>query len=48
MCDGLGMSLSDLLGLVATRVHRVETLTAPVTLPVGPAAGSREVSASAA
>ncbi|GGL26695.1 helix-turn-helix transcriptional regulator [Phycicoccus endophyticus] len=46
VCDGLGVSLSELLGLVQQRVEHVETLRAPVTLPVGPAAG--EVSASAA
>ncbi len=46
VCDGLGMSLSDLLGLVRDRVEHVETLTAPVTLPVPSTLA--EVSASAA
>lgn len=46
VCAGLGLALSDVLGLVRTRVEHVETLTAPVSLPVPP---SREtVSASAA
>ena len=48
VCDGLGMSLSELLGLVHERVEHVETMTAPVTLPVGPVLGAGEVSASAA
>ncbi|MGL5849768.1 MAG: helix-turn-helix domain-containing protein [Phycicoccus sp.] len=47
VCDGLGLSLSDVLGMVHQRVERVETITAPVALPVAtPATGS--VSASAA
>ncbi len=46
VCDGLGIGLSDLLALVRDRVERVETLTAPVTLPV--AASYADVSASAA
>ncbi|MGL5864472.1 MAG: helix-turn-helix domain-containing protein [Dermatophilaceae bacterium] len=47
VCDGLGLSLSEVLGLVRQRVERVETLTAPVALPMAaPAAGA--VSASAA
>lgn len=46
VCSGLGLTLSDVLGLVRERVEHVETLTAPVSLPVLP---SREtVSASAA
>ena len=48
VCDGLGMTLSELLGMVAQRVERVETLTAPVTLRVGAARAADEVSASAA
>lgn len=48
VCDGLGMTLSELLGLVQERVEHVETLTAPVTLPVGAARGADRVSASAA
>lgn len=48
ICDGLGIPLSELLGLLAERVEHVETLTAPVTLPVGAAARGRQVSASAA
>ena len=46
VCSGLGLSLSDVLGLVRERVERVETLTTPVSLPVAPA--SHTVSASAA
>ena len=46
VCDGLGIRLSELLGVVQERVEHVETLTAPVTLRVGQAAD--EVSASAA
>ncbi len=46
VCDGLGMNLSDLLGLVRDRVEHVETLTAPVTLPVP--SSLAQVSASAA
>ncbi|PKW28138.1 helix-turn-helix domain-containing protein [Phycicoccus duodecadis] len=48
VCDGLGVTLSDLLGLVRDRVEHVETMSAPVTLPVGAARASDEVSASAA
>ncbi|WP_299446980.1 helix-turn-helix domain-containing protein [uncultured Phycicoccus sp.] len=48
VCDGLGLSLSELLGLVQDRVEHVETLTAPVTLPVGASADAEHVSASAA
>ncbi|MBT9255673.1 helix-turn-helix domain-containing protein [Phycicoccus sp. MAQZ13P-2] len=48
VCDGLGMTLSELLSLVRDRVEHVETMTAPVTLPVGPARTADEVSASAA
>ncbi len=48
VCDGLGLSLSELLGLVQDRVEHVETLTAPVTLPVGAAADAAHVAASAA
>lgn len=48
VCDGLGMTLSELLSLVRDRVAHVETMSAPVTLPVGPARAADEVSASAA
>lgn len=48
VCAGLGLSLSEVLGLVSERVERVETITAPVTLPVGAARSSASVSASAA
>ena len=48
VCTGLGLSLSEVLGLVSERVERVETLTAPVTLPVGAARSGSSVSASAA
>jgi transcriptional regulator with XRE-family HTH domain len=48
VCGGLGLTLSEVLGLVSERVERVETLTAPVTLPVGAARSSESVSASAA
>jgi transcriptional regulator with XRE-family HTH domain len=48
VCGGLGLTLSEVLGLVSERVERVETLTAPVTLPVGAARSSDSVSASAA
>ncbi len=47
VCQGLGMTLSELLGLVRDRVEHVETLTMPVTLPVATASRST-VSASAA
>ncbi len=47
VCAGLGMTLSELLGLVQVRVEHVETLTIPVSLPVG-AASRSTVSASAA
>jgi transcriptional regulator with XRE-family HTH domain len=47
VCDGLGLSLSEVLGLVHERVEHVETLAAPVALPVVAPAGSA-VSASAA
>lgn len=47
VCAGLDTSLSEVLGLVRERVERVETLTAPVALPVA-APASDEVSASAA
>lgn len=46
VCAGLGVQLSELLGLVQERVEHVETMSAPVALPV-PAARST-VSASAA
>lgn len=46
VCDGLNIPLSELLERVQERVAHVETITAPVTLPVGP--GRDEVSASAA
>ncbi len=48
VCAGLGLSLSDVLALVSERVERVETLTEPVTLPVGAARSGARVSASAA
>jgi transcriptional regulator with XRE-family HTH domain len=38
VCQGLGMSLSELLGMVRERVEHLETLTMPVALPVGSAA----------
>ena len=47
VCTGLGLSLSEVLELVRERVERVETLSAPVSLPVGHAM-SDTVSASAA
>ncbi|MFQ6172687.1 helix-turn-helix domain-containing protein [Oryzobacter sp. R7] len=47
VCGGLGLPLSDVLGLVQERVQRVETLSAPVSLHV-PALGADTVSASAA
>ncbi len=34
VCAGLGITLSELLGLVRQRVEHVETLTAPVALPL--------------
>ena len=46
VCEGLGVPLSELLGLVQDRVARVESMSAPVALPV-PAVPA-EVSASAA
>lgn len=48
ICDGLGMPLSELLAQLQERVEHVETMTAPVTLPVGAAVAADEVSASAA
>jgi transcriptional regulator with XRE-family HTH domain len=33
VCAGLGLSLSEVLGMVRDRVERVETISAPVTLP---------------
>ncbi|NHA67800.1 helix-turn-helix domain-containing protein [Phycicoccus flavus] len=48
ICDGLGLTLSELLGVVRDRVEHVETLSAPVTLPVAPALDPDQVSASAA
>jgi transcriptional regulator with XRE-family HTH domain len=45
VCAGLGMTLSELLGLVRERVETVETMRAPVSLPV---ASSVEATASAA
>ncbi|WP_377643415.1 helix-turn-helix domain-containing protein [Oryzobacter terrae] len=47
VCGGLGLHLSEVLGLVRERVERVETFTAPVSLPV-PAREADTVSASAA
>ncbi|MGL4743446.1 MAG: helix-turn-helix domain-containing protein [Dermatophilaceae bacterium] len=47
VCDGLGITLSDVLGMVRQRVEQVETLTAPVALPVASSAAG-DVSASAA
>lgn len=47
VCTGLGLQLSEVLGLVQERVERVETFAAPVALPV-PALDSDAVSASAA
>jgi hypothetical protein len=47
VCTGLGLSLSEVLELVRERVERVETLSAPVSLPVGHQM-SDTVSASAA
>lgn len=47
VCGGLGLPLSEVLGLVQERVERVETHAAPVSLPV-PALGAETVSASAA
>lgn len=46
VCTGLGLTLSDVLGLVRDRVEHVETLSAPVSLPVAPSRDT--VSASAA
>jgi len=46
ICAGLGLSLSEVLGQLRDRVEHVETLTAPVSLPVAPA--RETVSASAA
>ena len=48
VCTGLGITLSELLGMVRARVEHVETLTLPVSLPVGPARDEATVSASAA
>jgi transcriptional regulator with XRE-family HTH domain len=47
VCGGLGLPLSEVLGLVQERVERVETHAAPVSLPV-PALGADTVPASAA
>ena len=47
VCTGLGLSLSEVLELVCELVERLETLSAPVSLPVGHAL-SDTVSASAA
>ncbi len=46
VCQGLGLSLSDVLERVRDRVEHVETLTTPVSLPVANAHAT--VSASAA
>jgi transcriptional regulator with XRE-family HTH domain len=48
VCAGLGLTLSELLGLVQERVEHVETLSPPVALPVGPPVDEGTVSASAA
>jgi len=48
VCTGLGITLSELLGMVSARVEHVETLTLPVSLPGGSARDEATVSASAA
>ncbi len=48
VCAGLGLSLSELLGMVQGRVEHVETLTAPVALPLASGAHAGTVRASAA
>ncbi len=48
VCAGLGLTLSELLGLVQERVEHVETLTMPVALPLATAEPAGAVRASAA
>lgn len=48
VCTGLGITLSELLGLVQERVEHVETLTMPVALPLAAAEPAGAVRASAA
>lgn len=48
VCGGLGLTLSEVLEHVRERVERVETLSTPVSLPVGPTLDADTVSASAA
>ncbi len=45
VCAGLGITLSELLGLVQERVEHVETLTMPVALPLAGAAPTVRASA---
>jgi XRE family transcriptional regulator, stress-response regulator len=48
VCTGLGLTLSELLGLVQERVEHVETLTMPVALPLAAGQPTAAVRASAA